>query len=831
MIRISKKTAILGGVILCIISSAITFLSLFLGGLVDISAPIDLTIQISDDNEIQYQKEYDGLPYMPSKYVLTSGKMHSGDYIAYIDFNEENIDEYSSVGTYDCKKLFRVYNSDKEDVTKQYNITVNVDKVGIVKRKVSIDYSFNDLQYGDEVASVTTYNVLSGSIPEGQLFKPNITFKDYPSSYAIPGVYLSKDLVLGATVLDKNSKDVSENYEFNFSSPGIVVVQRQIRIEPTKTEYPSNGVAIQLKNNFALTEGSILEGHQISCSFSKTIVYAGKHKTNITAKITDQNGKDITEYYSYNSDDEFTINIVGEIININLSANNILQKEFDGDSFVDVITSIIEEQYRKIDSDPENSISEIIFSDRIKNYIYYDPVNIYLDITDDDIGVIHETYSFVISPCRLEIKKRTLKIYAPDIEIEYSTSLRFNDKFNLYEEYAKIENVNSKYSYIGLLEEKGHSVQFGDNKKELKNEYFYFERYGNSLINVGSYDYNIFSEYISVYAKDEDGNNIDISPSYDIQYVGKIKVTPLQIYLINIDGNDSIIETYTGKEIDLNDLKWAYRTFDKTTNDYVSKYDLLITNVIFKNFGDVKIIDCDDYVLYPCGATIYASYTDENEKSHYIDVSSNYIFEHKSIDLTIKPYRIEFVFEEKEFIVKSEKTKSVSIFDFIKSNITLACPNHKFEIESSFTKIDCSSYKKGSYSITDLFKLESNTKIIKVTDSNDLDNNVTSNYQLVYKNIIEKIVKFSNKVISLNLPTITQKKGCDSNTILSDICATLLSKINNQLKLEGINVTVEGYLDDSEIRNNDAGVYTYYLVTTATDVDFTNNVGVFIVTE
>ena len=89
MIRFTKKTIILGSAILCIISSAITFLSLFLTGLVDISAPIDLTIQLSDNYETQYKKNYDGLPYEPSSYALTSGRLQTGDYLEFIDIDEK----------------------------------------------------------------------------------------------------------------------------------------------------------------------------------------------------------------------------------------------------------------------------------------------------------------------------------------------------------------------------------------------------------------------------------------------------------------------------------------------------------------------------------------------------------------------------------------------------------------------------------------------------------------------------------------------------------------------------------------------------------------------
>ncbi|MGN1295617.1 MAG: hypothetical protein ACI4U5_04345 [Bacilli bacterium] len=574
---------------------------------------------------------------------------------------------------------------------------------------------------------------------------------------------------------------------------------------------------IEIGNNYQLTNGSLLEGHQLSCEFSELFKLAGKHSTYLSITIKDQNNQDVTDYYSYNNKDEFIIKVLGNNIDITLSPSNILQKEFDGTSFENELENIINERYKEIDSKGESI--QITFSERIKNYIYYDPVNIYLDITDDDITIVHTTYSFTIYPCRLEIKKKSLKIYAPQIDIEYDCNLRFNEEYNLYNEYNKITEVDTKYSYVGLLDILGHSVSYGDSEGKLKNEYFWFERYGDSFINVGFYDYNIIDNYIYVYFTDKDGVKFDVTSSYDIQMLGKINVKAKEINLV-----DNKEKVYTGEVVDLKNEIWEknYET-----------YTLNITNVFFiNNEGVDEIKDCKTYKVKPINATIICE-TEIDNKTVIFDASDNYIFDENSlINLTIKEFEINIWFVEKEFVVNTEKTKNALLRQLIDTNIPLACGTHKIQFDS--TSIDLSNKTEGSYCAFDLFTLSDEQIIFSIKDA--YDNDVSKNYKFNYVNKEEKIIKFSNIVISLNLPTITQPKSCDYETILSNLCAEITMDVDSQFEIAGSLITKPNLSYSHTINGDEAGVYTYTFYTlnksnTNEIFNLTNNIGLFIITE
>ena len=126
MSKLRSIIFILGSILICAISSVVTFFGLSSAGAI-VTDPIDLVFTLED-----LTKKYDGQPLVPDSYEL-EGELINGHKIQ-VTYDGSQ----TSVGQSESDINVKVIDEDNKDVTRQYDIIVNKGTLTVDKAPLDI---------------------------------------------------------------------------------------------------------------------------------------------------------------------------------------------------------------------------------------------------------------------------------------------------------------------------------------------------------------------------------------------------------------------------------------------------------------------------------------------------------------------------------------------------------------------------------------------------------------------------------------------------------------------------------------------------------------------
>ena len=233
----------------------------------------------------------------------TSGLI-PGDSISTISFIYNTFNIGNQTVTPDQAKIV-IVNEKNEDVTNNYDITVQSTTVEITQRPVSITpvsiekvYDGTSFNYNGEVSFT------NNSLVEGHKVEVNVQYKDQT------GNMVSEPINAGTYTADIQSynvfngtENVTANYAFSLSSSKFKILKRDITIETNSQTKIYDGIALTSKSvGYALSADSkyeLVEGHYIEVvDDSLSITEVGTITNEIKVIIKDQSGNDVTNNYN-----------------------------------------------------------------------------------------------------------------------------------------------------------------------------------------------------------------------------------------------------------------------------------------------------------------------------------------------------------------------------------------------------------------------------------------------------------------------------------------------------------------------------------------------------
>ncbi|MDD3477569.1 MAG: transglutaminase domain-containing protein, partial [Candidatus Izemoplasmatales bacterium] len=250
--------------------------SYHLGSLTVLPRPI--TIETSSN-----EKFYDGTPLSDSTYELVTGTLAEGQSIQVIDSST-----ITEVGIIDNEFFLKIFDSENEDVTSNYELTWTLGTLEILKREVWLTSDSAEKTYDGTPLSQPTVSILDGQLVPGH------TIGTYNfTSYVGPG---NTTNILSVDIFDTEGRNVTSSYEIHLEY-GVLVVQLIEIVVTTPDDTKIYDGTPLTNSNWELTSGALLQGHDLYVSVTGTITDIGQTFNRFTYYILDENSVDVTQYY------------------------------------------------------------------------------------------------------------------------------------------------------------------------------------------------------------------------------------------------------------------------------------------------------------------------------------------------------------------------------------------------------------------------------------------------------------------------------------------------------------------------------------------------------
>lgn len=233
-------------------------------------------------------KQYDGTPLTEEGY----------DIVGLLDGHKEdvtNIGSLTDVSTNDYFNtcVFSVYDESGKDVTTNYNASYNYGTLTITPYVVTV-YS-NDVRYtySGESFSDSLYEI-SKSTP---LINGDVEDIDKLTYFVIPGTHQN---LISFKFYNKDSKDVSNNYEVDNKLGNIIIEQISLKIISKDYKEEFDGIGYNGANDVEsdyIVYGYLILDHRFVFDNKTQIVNVGTTENNFSVTIYDGQNNDITKYY------------------------------------------------------------------------------------------------------------------------------------------------------------------------------------------------------------------------------------------------------------------------------------------------------------------------------------------------------------------------------------------------------------------------------------------------------------------------------------------------------------------------------------------------------
>ena len=243
--------------------------------------------EIKNGRPVNITKIYDGQSASTSKYKITKGKLYSGDEI-FVTPHSVSAD----VGRHDNKVTVTVTNQAGQDRTAYYNIKVDVCKVVIEKRKISVKTPDVTLEYTGQRQYTDRYELTSGSLVPGQ----TVNFVHNDKTGITDVTRRAEENRVQLQILS-SGRDVTKNYDISYTYGSVTVNPRKLHLRSRDSQGLVYNGKEQSYSDYTVVSGSIASGHSVKVKKAASLKTPGSIQNEVDYAIVTANGKDVTKNY------------------------------------------------------------------------------------------------------------------------------------------------------------------------------------------------------------------------------------------------------------------------------------------------------------------------------------------------------------------------------------------------------------------------------------------------------------------------------------------------------------------------------------------------------
>lgn len=305
-VKKSKSTFWIGALIVGISIMFISFLLFMAMGTFDTRPKLIFSSQSAS-------KEYDSAPLICEQMKLEQGQMKEGEYAVMTALGSRTDAGIS-------QNYFSVIVLDKnaEDVTAKYNTECRPGELSVTARKLSIKSASAFKEYDGTSLEIDGFQISSGEVLIGQNLIVQTSGERTDAG--------SSSNTFSAAITDDKGNDITYNYDIEKIFGTLEVAKKNITISTPSYHGVYDERPITLKEWEYASETRILSQHQIQVVISGSQTDAGISKNSISEVRVTENGKNVTNNYSFTY-------LEGDLIvtkrNITVRSQS-SQKEYDG---------------------------------------------------------------------------------------------------------------------------------------------------------------------------------------------------------------------------------------------------------------------------------------------------------------------------------------------------------------------------------------------------------------------------------------------------------------------------------------------------------------------
>ena len=243
--------------------------------------------EIKNGRPVNITKIYDGKSASTANFELTKGNLYKGDRITVTPHSES-----ADVGRHDNRVTVNVINEAGQDRTAYYNIKVDVCKVVIQKRPLSVSTPDVTLEYTGTRQYTKQYHIESGSIVQGQ----TVTLVQNDKTGVIDVTSRPQDNRVQLKIMFAG-KDVTKNYDISYEYGSLTVNPRKLHLQSGNSRGLVYNGKEQSWTEYRIISGSLASGHSTKVKKAAGQTVPGSCTNEVVYEIVDANGKNVTKNY------------------------------------------------------------------------------------------------------------------------------------------------------------------------------------------------------------------------------------------------------------------------------------------------------------------------------------------------------------------------------------------------------------------------------------------------------------------------------------------------------------------------------------------------------
>ncbi len=241
------------------------------------------TLTVTSDS---YSAIYTGEPISDMHAKVTEGRLRLGDH-----FEPEGFGEYVDPGRYENTFVPVIRNDKGEDVTSNYELTVEYGKIIVRNGTLTLASGSKEKEYDGEELSYDYCYIEEGSLHAGDSIEMHAF-----GSITGTGKRINS---IEAKITNSDGEDVTELYDINFN-PGLLVITPRHLVIRTHDVTRQQGVANVVKDDWEIISGTLARGETITVRTMQQTVHEPGERENTVVSITinpANSGENVSSYY------------------------------------------------------------------------------------------------------------------------------------------------------------------------------------------------------------------------------------------------------------------------------------------------------------------------------------------------------------------------------------------------------------------------------------------------------------------------------------------------------------------------------------------------------
>lgn len=229
-----------------------------------------------------------------------------------------------------------------------------------------------------------------------------------------------EDNILTVAVVDSQGNDVTNQYNIDMVYGTIEVLPIILNLTTFDETKIYDGTPLVYSGKYMLDDENLAEGHIVDIKFTSSITDVGGVKNEISYKVTDENGNDVTDIYSIEHNESL---LIVSPINIEVESGS-YSTEYNGDK-----VSCPEYSIKKGNVLPGHHIevanfSEHIWTGRVDNYVI-------LRVVDENGRDVTNNYYFKLYPGIINVMPRRIVIKTSDVNAVYDGKTLYDNSYEI----------------------------------------------------------------------------------------------------------------------------------------------------------------------------------------------------------------------------------------------------------------------------------------------------------------------------------------------------------------------------------------------------------------